>query len=376
MDHHVVLVPGFFGFGKLGELRYFLGVAASLQRAFTRAGFSVEVHEVPTLPTASIRHRAARVREVLARVTAQHAGPVHIVGHSTGGLDARVAIAPTASLPTTAKIDDYHRVRTIVTVSTPHHGTPLAAFFGGSMGKPVLRLSAMTALEVLRHGRAPVGLALKVGHWLTRADDALGLDRTVVDQLYSQLFADFDDERRAAVIEFFHAVSTDQSLVFQLTPAGCDLLNACTADPDGVHYGSVLTRARPPRAWNVLVHGHDVVAQSLHALYTLLHVVTAGSLHADLPEPTPEQHAALLAAYGEPLRRGDSDGIVPTLSQLWGPVIHATQGDHLDVIGNYGHETDNRVYPDWLPSESGFDTISFERAWSSVAEFILHGAER
>src|SRR4051812_19399407 len=101
--HHVVLVPGFFGFGSLGEISYFAGVREALERAFARLALDVDVVEVPTLPTASIRHRAARVQETLARIARSEPGPLHIVGHSTGGLDARLAIAPTASLPATEK---------------------------------------------------------------------------------------------------------------------------------------------------------------------------------------------------------------------------------------------------------------------------------
>src|SRR6185295_5590172 len=102
---HVLLVPGFFGFGSLGEISYFAGIRPLLEQSFERAGLSVEVSEVPTLPTASIRVRAARVREALARIAAADDGPIHIIGHSTGGLDARLAIAPTASLPVQGKFE-------------------------------------------------------------------------------------------------------------------------------------------------------------------------------------------------------------------------------------------------------------------------------
>src|SRR5450432_3332230 len=136
--HHVLLVPGFFGFGKFGDLTYFCGVERSLREAFDRLGIPVVVTEVATPPTASIRLRAARVIEAIAAVAAQGSGPIHIVGHSTGGLDARLAIAPTASLPTSVHFTDYHRVRTLVTVCCPHFGTPVAAFFSSAMGKPLL----------------------------------------------------------------------------------------------------------------------------------------------------------------------------------------------------------------------------------------------
>ncbi len=368
--HHVVLVPGFFGFGRLGGLRYFLGVRESLERAFRRHGLDVEVHEVETLPTASIRHRAARVLEAITRVSRIDTGPIHLVGHSTGGLDARVAIAPTASLPAITDFRDYDRIRSLVTVSCPHHGTPLAAFFGGAAGKPALRLSAMTAVELLRHGRAPLSAALKLGQYMARLDNLLGLERTVADQLYDQLLSDFDDEGRETLIEFLRGVSNDQSLVYQLTPAGCDLLNACTADPIGVRYGCVVTRARAPRAWNVVRHAHDVYAQYLHGLYSALYMISSRSLHADLPEPTPDQLTALVTGFGRPPRRGENDGVVPTLSQLWGPVIHTAKADHLDVIGNYGQEVGEVITADWLPSNSGFDHGHFEHLWSKVAEFI------
>jgi triacylglycerol lipase len=372
--HHVILVPGFFGFGRLGELQYFLGVRESLARAFRRAELDVAVHEVETLPTASIRHRAARVLEAIARVARDWEGPIHLVGHSTGGLDARVAIAPTASLPAIADFREYDRIQSLITIACPHHGTPLAAFFGGAAGKPALRLSAMTAMELLRHGRGPLNAAIKLGQQLAKIDNLLGLERTVADQLYDQLLSDFDDDRRESLIEFLRAISADQSLVYQLTPAGCDLLNACTADPSGVRYGCVVTRARAPRAWNVVRHAHDVYAQYLHALYSALYVISSRSLHADLPEPSAEQRQALESAYGRLPRRSDSDGIVPTLSQLWGPVIHAAKADHLDVIGNYGQEIREVVTADWLPSNSGFDHGSFEVLWSKVAEFITNSS--
>jgi hypothetical protein len=50
--HHVILVPGFFGFGSLGELTYFVGVREVLEKAFERLSLNVNVVEVPTLPTA------------------------------------------------------------------------------------------------------------------------------------------------------------------------------------------------------------------------------------------------------------------------------------------------------------------------------------
>ena len=374
--HHVVLVPGFFGFGSLGELTYFVGVKAALEREFARLSLNVEVAVVPTLPTASIRHRAARVSETLAAVARARPGPIHIVGHSTGGLDARLAIAPTSSLPTRNKFHDHERLRTLVTICTPHFGTPLASAFGSAAGYPLLKLMAALSTLLLRHGYVPLRLALRLASFVVKADDVLGFDKTVADQFFRDVIADFSPERRAELVAFIEGVSSDQSLIFQLTPAGCDLLNASTADPDNLRYGSVVCRARPP-AWSNLLHfKHNPYAQSMHALYALLHQLASHANDKHFPPPVPEQRAVLTRAFGQFPERSWSDGIVPTLSQIWGEVIHATTADHLDVVGHYGAARPGKPTTDWLPTRSGFDDHAFDELWGDVARFITEEAHQ
>jgi hypothetical protein len=372
--HHVILVPGFFGFGSLGELTYFVGVREALERSFQRLSLDVNVVEVPTLPTASIRHRAARVHETLAQVAEAGPGPIHIVGHSTGGLDARLAITPTSSLPTTKKFMEHDRLRTLVTVSTPHFGTPLASFFSSAAGYPLLRLCSGMVTSVLKNGYLPLGFGLRLGGWLVKADDNLGFRRTVADDFFSSVIADFSPERRAELIAFIEGVSRDQSLVFQLTSAGCDLLNASTADPSTLRYGSVVSRARPPRLSNLLAFKHDPYTQTMHALYAGLYRIAGYNPKDRFPEPVPEQRVVLERAFGSFPKESWSDGIVPTLSQIWGEVIHATRADHLDVVGHYGSTRPDSPTSDWLPTLSGFDDIAFEALWSDVARFITEEA--
>lgn len=370
--HHVVLVPGFFGFGSLGQLKYFVGVQQALERKLRSLGLDARVVEVPTLPTASIRHRAARVHETLARVAASGPGPIHVVGHSTGGLDARLAIAPTASLPATVEFEEYERLRTLISIDTPHFGTPLAAFFGSAAGYPLLRLIAALAIVTLKQGRLPLGVGLRLARWFVKADDVLGLRNTIADQFFEKVIEDFSPARRAELIAFIEGVSKDQSLIFQLTAAGCDLLNASTADPDHVRYGSVVCRARRPRVTNLLRMRHDAYAQGMHALYVLLSTIAGSSQGATFPELVPEQQRALEKAFGSVPNASASDGVVPTLSQVWGEVIHAADADHLDVIGHYG--TGDGGSTDWLPSFSGFDAARFEALWGDVALFIAEEA--
>lgn len=370
--HQVLLIPGFFGFGSLGELAYFSGVREQLAASFARQGIDVTVTEVKTLPTASIRVRAARVLEALVSVAESSTGPIHVIGHSTGGLDARLAIAPTAALPTTARLADYSRVHTLVSVCCPHFGTPLASFFGSALGKPLLRLVARYWMWLLKRGRIPIALLLRVGYFFVRLRDPWRRHRGTFDELYEKLFRDLGDERRLELIRFLDAVSSDTALVFQLTPAGCDLLNACTADP-ALYYGSVVARAHPPTFRTFLRSLRELYTQIIHPIFALLHFVAARGKEALAPL-TVEQAAALTVGYGELPSSRDSDGIVPTLSQVWGEIIHVTTADHLDVVGQYGRVEEAAWGGDWIPSYSGFTSERFAALWSDVAAFVVEKA--
>lgn len=299
MRHHVVLVPGFFAFGDLGELTYFAGVRDVLERAVADLQLEVEITEVKSLPTASIRKRAARVYETLAEVAVRHDDPIHLIGHSTGGLDARLAVAPTAQLETDIEFDAFERVHTLTTICAPHHGSPLATVLGSVMGKPLLRLLALAGHRVMRSRGRPLKLALALQHRWSRFDDRLGLHGTILDQINEQLLGDLTDERRDAILELLDGVSTDQALLFQLTSAGCDMLNASTGDPAGIRCGCVITRAARPRLRTIRTHGRDVFAQALHAVYAGMHAVASRAHPGSLPEPDGQQRAALERFYGE-----------------------------------------------------------------------------
>jgi hypothetical protein len=114
----------------------------------------------------------------------------------------------------------------------------------------------------------------------------------------------------------------------------------------------------------------------MHVLYALLHRVAGFSRTARLPEPVPEQRRVLEQAFGRFPTPAWSDGVVPTLSQVWGEVIHATNADHLDVVGHYGSARAGTVASDWLPSNSGFDDTAFDELWTDVARFIAEEARQ
>ena len=142
--HHVYLIPGLLGFSEIGGIAYFRHVHELLEDWFRAAEAPVVIHNVATSPTASIRRRAALVFESIKSTVADE-GPIHLVGHSTGGLDARLFVTPNAALevepPELEALAT--RVQTVVTVATPNYGA-LAARAGRrcarSAGTPIVRV--------------------------------------------------------------------------------------------------------------------------------------------------------------------------------------------------------------------------------------------
>ena len=371
--HQVFLIPGFFGFSSLGRLKYFNGVGDIVRSEFERRGIAVRVVEIDTLPTASIRRRAASLLDFVVQVSGDTTGPIHLVGHSTGGLDARLLVCPNADLQSEDKQELLARVQSLVTVACPHFGSPLASAFGGALGKPALRLGAMLMYYLLSYGRLPLGAALHLARIVTRLDDLVGLDQTVADEVFEKLLNELGDEERRQLLGFLDGVSNDQSLLFQLTEAGCDLLNATTGKPERLRYGCVVTCGAPASFKTAWSHSLDLYAQSLHALYGALHWLASRAdarWFAKLPAAT---EAALIRDLGRAPQLRDNDGVVPTLSQIWGDYLGAVRADHLDVVGHFGYMKEG-TGSDWLPSGSGFGQREFENVWRSVATYLVESS--
>ncbi|WP_243337028.1 esterase/lipase family protein [Anaeromyxobacter soli] len=369
--HHLMLVPGFFGFASLGDFAYFGHVREYLSEIGPALGVRGEVRVVRTIPTASLRVRAARLVESIDELLDEKGGSVSVIGHSSGGLDARLVVTPDVSLPSAVDVERCARaVRTVVTVSAPHHGTPVAHLFNSLLGQQLLRLLSVLTIYVIRAGRLPIGLGLRVARILRRRDAAPG---SLVDQLLKDLLADFSRDRREEIESFFASLGKDQDLVGQITPGAMDVFNAATHDRPGVRYGCVVTRARPPGIRSALGAGLDPYAQTTHAVYVALYRVASRTPAAHQPRLTRAQAAVLRRAYGWRTDARANDGMVPTLSQVRGDVIHAAWADHLDVIGHFHHPTRVPPHFDWLTSGSGFDRPQFEHVWREVAAYVAAG---
>ncbi len=366
--HHVLLVPGFFGFASLSDFTYFGHVRELLSDLGPALGIEGEVLVVSTEPTASLPRRAALLGEAVAALLDRSPGEVSLVGHSSGGLDARLFMTPGATLPTSADVARCaDAVRSVVTVCAPHRGTPLASAFVGLIGQQALRLLSLATMHALRSGRLPLSAVVRMARLLRlgRAPPS-----GVLEQLSQQLLGDYSGERRRAMERYLDDVRSDQGLVSQLAPGGMELFNASAVDRPGVAYGCVVTQARPPSLRSLVAARFDPYAQATHALFVALWRL-AGRAPGDRLPPIDEPSAAVLRrAFGRIPGPSANDGIVPTRSQVHGAVLHATWADHHDVLGHFHGPTHVPPHFDWLASGSGFNRRHFEALWGDVAGFL------
>jgi hypothetical protein len=240
---HVYLIPGFFGFTSLGSLNYFLGVHELLSERLAAHGVDAVVHETETLPTGSIRQRAVRLLHRVEREKA-FVGDVgiHFVGHSTGGLDARLLVTPGVRLVQSdieQEICDH--VRSVQTLSTPHHGTPLANFFTTLQGRNLLYV--LTLLATTDTGRLGVTAVAQYLSLVARLDDFIGHTDTLLDHMSERLLNSISPDRRHQLWAFMDEVSRDQGAVIQLMPEAIDLFNAAVTDRPSVRYVSHISAA-------------------------------------------------------------------------------------------------------------------------------------
>ncbi|GFP56437.1 hypothetical protein ACSS6W_006721 [Trichoderma asperelloides] len=124
--HPIVLAHGLLGFSELRvsallpPIEYWHGI----KQALAQNNCAVITASVP--PTGSIEERAAKLAaDILAQTSThkEHAAPtVNIIAHSMGGLDARYMISRLK--PALANV----RVASLVTIATPHRGSPFADY--------------------------------------------------------------------------------------------------------------------------------------------------------------------------------------------------------------------------------------------------------
>jgi hypothetical protein len=410
-DDVVVLVPGFFGFGRLGDFFYFADrVGATLRGALeARLGRAVPVLSIASEPASSLASRQKTLLEQLHRVDSLLEGPAryHLVGHSAGGVDADLLTMaqPLASGQTWEHYDAHGiraRIRSITTIASPHHGTNLS----NSSAVGFLR----DPLHHLDGAAQAAGLSLHLAAMV--AQRSLTLDALAgVAQSGS------------ATRQFLLHLVLDQDLLRDLEPSRMEALRAESTRalfPQTVTFATcapALSNARAPQSARASQAresqtarqsvSSDGVPRSCDRFFALLHALTA----QDAPSSATtvealqvlERSAALVvrnpSAHLAAFDAGSSDGVVNTARQILLPSSRDRRAapagspepifggcvvaDHADVIGHYDRRDPLSFGPDgktrpindgFFRSGAGFGDDQFFKLYERVAEWVARAA--
>ncbi len=361
-----------FGFGTLASYKYFGHLERAIVEGFRKRGLPAITFVADVPPTASIRKRALRLLNLIDRTHSDAAGddgPIHLLGHSTGGLDARLVASPSSTMG--GPHEWSYRLKSVTMMNTPHYGTPLATFFATAKGQRMLH--AVTALTVLglSLGTPPLALASALVVGLGRIDKMVGLELSAVDRMTESMLRVLDDTKSREVRTFLEAIRGDQGAVIQLTPEAMDLFHAGVQDRPGVAYNTTISMIpKEPQAMLRLLQAPWSFISA--PLFSSIAQITAGvddryPCSADVL--TEDQIEALSRAYGEVPERG-SDGVVPVRSQIWGKVIWAGLADHLDVLGHF-REDGKAEHRDWFSSGAGFQSRRFQELTGTIVDAMI-----
>jgi triacylglycerol lipase len=389
MLHRIYLSPGLFGFARLASYDYFVHFRSALDERIRAAGDEVEIHVVPVEPTASIRRRALKLTEVVTSTCGEaDSGPIHLIGHSIGGLDSRLVASPSVALGVPPeKLAWRPRLASVTMMNTPHFGTPLASFFSTLSGQRMLRAVSALTVVALSVGSRPLsvmgGLVAMFGH----LDRAAGLDLKLVDRTTDALARTIDGVRGRDLREYLDAIDDDSGAMVQLMPEAMDLFIAGVEDRPGVVYQSTATMAPPPSPRTFLQSLGGPWSAVSGVLFDFLYEITARydkRYPCAAPDCGKDNERTLLEGIGHAPDFHANDGAVPIRSQIWGTLVWAGYGDHLDVIGHYGGDKHGAAPPsegrpahvDWLRSGSKFDGQRFAAMVDAITSGLLSSARR
>ncbi|MFN7130509.1 MAG: esterase/lipase family protein [Myxococcales bacterium] len=370
MSDFIYLIPGFFGFNKLGNATYFAGVKQALERELKERGIAAYIHVCGTQPSASLRRRGRSLLDEIEQTGGATADRIHLIGHSMGGLDARLLATPNLKIR-----DGWNegwigpRIKSVITLATPHYGTPIASFFNTMYGRNLLYALTVLATQTgIRHALYFVARMLAIPG---RLEDLLGMSDRAVRLVPNDVLDGLTPDQNADLWAFLARVSEDQGAIVQLTPEAMDLFNLAVVDRPGIRYVSFLTAAPPPKKAFKVKELLDVTGPPTLAIYALAHTLASRNRpNYPYPQLSPDALPLVRSKFNFRVDERTNDGIVPTLSQQWGEVGGAHRGDHLDVVGQFARVEDGKSYRGWLRSGSEFGPAEFERLWGEVAEVI------
>lgn len=387
-EHVVFLVPGLLGFDNFATFGYFADrVTAALRSGLEQLRRQpVPVVAVPIPPTASLRDRQRKLVTTLAdRLHAlEHAHQplqVHLVGHSTGGVDADlltheepVGGGPWAELDPRAQALR-ERIRSVVSIGSPHQGACITR-------DPLGRLIGQGDL------RGVPALTQLLGKFLVAAMS----DVEVPDIVFSA------KRELGKSARFVSNVLSSWPLVSDLQPLRTP--GDAARKKDVVRRSFVTIAGRPtpgagsPSAADFFFHDVSARASGFRtgcAEEGELVQASVARLRQAL-DPAREADYVIKARGVElpvDLDAGHNDGIVNSARQLMNPrdpheLAGIVVGDHFDVVGYYdrrvwvadrhGHDHLTHVVSGLLHSGSNFRDEQFFELYRRVSEVIAEAA--
>src|SRR5262245_34555812 len=90
----VFLLPGFLGFDHFASLSYFADRVSATLRGHLSGLFRRDIPVVPlsTAPTDELAKRQSDILTTIAEYCGNSGARIHLVGHSTGGVDAELCV--------------------------------------------------------------------------------------------------------------------------------------------------------------------------------------------------------------------------------------------------------------------------------------------
>ncbi len=379
MRECVVLVPGLFGFGSFGKdqrtpIAYFdrcidvlLRERPSLKRE------DVHVHEPP--PTGSLESRVESLFQRLLVIVGRESLrgerlplTIHLIGHSTGGVDVRLLTNDRyywTGMDEELRAQVIANIGTVVTISAPLHGTPIARDLRWIFDLIVDGLSLWQILDRADTGgrrSAATSALLSLCGWLS--------SRVCTNGPVLEFIAGMDQAAAREIQAFRSWILTDCSLIGDLTPESMRHVNGPLEGHDHHDMKHFVTVAPPPGG----IAFDDLLRC---ALYRLCYWgASSGSFVPD-EWPDPGWYAKHADQVDDvPLA---NDGVVPVSSQFLRQPRHSRhdgQGplnpceivfaDHLDVPGHF----DGRRNTTAFKSGAAFGHVDHEAVWKSVARAL------
>jgi triacylglycerol lipase len=263
------------------------------------------------------------------------------------------------------------RVERVLAINTPHYGTPLASYFTTAAGTRLLYALSLLTVTTLSVGRLPLTALSALLAAIEGAERRLHMEIRQLEALTSQVLRFVDARGRAEISHYLQHVRSDQGGIVQLMPEVMELFNAAVTNNPAVRYGCIASAGPPPGARRVLSALISPVAALKLAVYSTVYgVASHGADRYPYATPSPSQSARLTERLGT-IGPHSVDGIVPTLSMLWGELIWCGNADHLDVVGHFADDRSVEPHVDWLASGAHFRPSDFAAMSDALCGFLL-----